>query len=155
MHLYIVAIGDRMPRWVEAGVAEYMKRLAPPFKPQWIEVPARKRPKGADVARLLETEGQRLIDATPARAHVIALERTGRTLTTHELAQALSHQMQTGGDMAFWIGGPEGLSPRCLKQAHACWSLSALTLPHPLVRVLLAEQIYRAVSIINNLPYHR
>lgn len=155
MHVHIIAIGDRMPGWVAAGFAEYAKRLPAPLRLRLTQISAGRRTKGADIARLLRVEGERLQAATPAGARVVALERTGRSVTTHDLAHMLAGHMTQGTDLAFWIGGPEGLSPECLARADERWSLSGLTLAHPVVRVVLAEQLYRAWSILNNLPYHR
>jgi len=155
MHVHIIAVGERMPRWVDTGFTEYAKRLPPALRLRLIEIPAGRRTKGADIARLVRAEGGRVIAATPARAHTIALERRGRSLDTEQLAQALAAHLQRGSDIAFWIGGPEGLAPDCLARAAERWSLSALTLAHPVARLVLAEQLYRAWSILNNLPYHR
>ncbi len=155
MQIHIIAVGDRMPAWVDAGVKEYAKRLPPSMRLRLLDVRAGRRTKGADLARLLRAEGERIVAATPPAAHVIALERTGRSLDTAELARALAAHMRAGKDVAFWIGGPEGLPSECRARAAEQWSLSALTLAHPLVRVVLAEQLYRAWSILNNLPYHR
>lgn len=155
MRLYLIAVGNRMPAWVEAGFADYAKRLPAHLRPNLIEVPAGRRAKGADIERIVRDEGERVQAATPAGARVIALERTGRVLATAQVAATLTRAQQDGTDLVFWIGGPEGLSPACLEQAHDCWSLSALTLAHPVVRVVWAEQIYRAFSIMQQLPYHR
>jgi len=155
MQVHIIAVGGRMPDWVEAGFNDYAKRLPPALRLRLVEVPAGRRTKGADLARLLRAEGERIIAATPPAAHVIALERTGRQLDTAELARALAAHMRAGTDVAFWIGGPEGLPSECRARAAEQWSLSALTLAHPLVRVVLAEQLYRAWSMLQNLPYHR
>lgn len=155
MHVHIIAVGERMPGWVDAGFREYAKRLPAHWRLQLTEIAAGRRTKGADIGRIVETEGARIVAATPAGAWTVALERTGRGVSTVELAQALEARMSQGSDIAFWIGGPEGLAPACREQARACWSLSALTLAHPVVRVVLAEQLYRAYSILQKLPYHR
>lgn len=155
MHVYIVAVGDRMPAWVDAGFKDYVKRLPPVLRLRLIEVRAGRRTKGADIARLIDAEAERLVAATPAGAHVIALERSGRRVSTAEFSGALATHMRRGTDIAFWIGGPEGLPAQCLARASEQWSLSLLTFAHPVVRVVLAEQLYRAWSITQNLPYHR
>ncbi|MDH5593228.1 MAG: 23S rRNA (pseudouridine(1915)-N(3))-methyltransferase RlmH, partial [Gammaproteobacteria bacterium] len=116
---------------------------------------AGKRGKSADVVRITEKEGQQMLAAIPKGAVVIALEVTGRQWDTPQLAQKLEQWMQDGHDVALLVGGPEGLAPECLARADAKWSLSALTMPHPLVRVVLAEQLYRAWTITRNHPYHR
>ncbi|MFP5348273.1 MAG: 23S rRNA (pseudouridine(1915)-N(3))-methyltransferase RlmH [Gammaproteobacteria bacterium] len=155
MRLYLIAVGTRMPAWVEDGFADYAKRLPPHLRPNLIEIAAGRRTKGADLERVVREEGERVLAATPADARVIALERTGRTLSTEQVAATLTRAQQDGNDLAFWIGGPEGLSVTCLQRAHEKWSLSALTLAHPVVRVVWAEQLYRAYSIQQQLPYHR
>ncbi|OGI48317.1 MAG: 23S rRNA (pseudouridine(1915)-N(3))-methyltransferase RlmH [Candidatus Muproteobacteria bacterium RBG_16_65_34] len=155
MQIHIIAVGNRMPEWVEAGFEEYAKRLPRECRLVLREIPAGKRAKGADIARVVRAEGERLLAAVPKGARVAALERTGRELDTEGLAAELKKQLARGGDLALLIGGPEGLSEESLKRADARWSLSQLTLAHPLVRVVLAEQLYRAWSIIKGLPYHR
>jgi len=119
------------------------------------EIKAGRRTKGADIARVVDAEGERLLAAVPKGSYVVALDRMGRELSTEDLAAELRARMARGGDVVLLIGGPEGLSEDCLARADARWSLSRLTLAHPLVRVVVAEQIYRAWSIINELPYHR
>lgn len=155
MKINIVAIGTRMPDWVVAGYAEYAKRLPPHCCLNLIEITAGKRGKNTDIARLLLDEGDRLLNAVPTGCRIIALERRGKPLTTQKLAQSMRAWLNDSQDIALLIGGPEGLSEPCQQSAHEIWSLSGLTMPHPLVRVLMAEQVYRAWSIINNLPYHR
>jgi 23S rRNA (pseudouridine1915-N3)-methyltransferase len=155
VRIHIVAVGTRMPGWVQAGYEDYAKRLPAQARLHLIEVPAMKRGKNADIVRLLRDEGERVRAATPAGCKVIALERTGRARSTEDLADAMRAWQRDGRDVALLIGGPEGLDPTCLSAADQLWSLSALTLPHPLVRVVLAEQLYRAWSLLHNLPYHR
>jgi 23S rRNA (pseudouridine1915-N3)-methyltransferase len=155
VQIHILAIGDRMPAWVEAGYAEYAKRLPHECRLTLHEIPAGKRGKGADLARLTREEGGRLLRAVPAGCRIVALDRTGKAWDTPELAERVNQWMRGGSDVALLIGGPEGLSPDCLKAAHERWSLSPLTFAHPVVRVVLAEQLYRAWSIISHHPYHR
>ena len=155
MRIHILAVGDRMPEWVETGYAEYAKRLPRECRLVLHEIPAGKRGKNADLARLTADEGQRLLAAVPKGARVIAFDRAGRELDTDGLAAALRTQLGRGSDLALLIGGPEGLSDECLAAADERWSLSRLTFAHPVVRVVLAEQLYRAWSIIGNKPYHR
>lgn len=155
MQIHIIAVGNRMPAWVKQAYAEYAKRMPAHARLRLHEVPAQKRSKGADLRRLLRDEGERVRAATPAGARTIALERTGRPLDTQRLAAALSDWLREGRDVAVWIGGADGLAPECLTQAQEQWSLSPLTLAHPLARVLVVEQLYRAWSIIANQPYHR
>jgi 23S rRNA (pseudouridine1915-N3)-methyltransferase len=155
MQIHIIAVGERMPEWVEAGYAEYAKRLPRECRLKLHEVPAGRRGKGADLARLTRDEGARQLAAVPAGSRIVALDRGGRELDTEGLAARLQRQMGEGADLALLIGGPEGLAEACLSAAHERWSLSRLTLAHPVVRVVLAEQLYRAWSIIGNKPYHR
>lgn len=144
-----------MPAWVNQACTEYAKRMPAHMRFRLQEVRAQKRSKGADLARLLSDEGGRVLAATPVGARTVALERTGRPLDTQGVAAALSDWLREGRDVALWIGGADGLAPECLARAHEQWSLSPLTLAHPLARVLLVEQLYRAWSIIANQPYHR
>jgi 23S rRNA (pseudouridine1915-N3)-methyltransferase len=155
MKIHILTVGDRAPAWVEAGYDEYAKRLTTPLRLVLREIKAGRRTKGADIARVVNGEGERLLAAVPKGSYVVALDRMGRELSTEDLAAELRARMARGGDVALLIGGPEGLSDDCQARADARWSLSRLTLAHPLVRVVVAEQIYRAWSIINELPYHR
>lgn len=155
MQIHLIAVGDRMPGWVEAGYREYAKRLPRECRLTLHEIPAGRRAKGTDIRRLIEQEGRRQLDAVPARARVIALDRNGQQLDTEALAAELKKQLAAGSDLALLVGGPEGLAPACRERAAATWALSRLTLAHPVVRVVLVEQLYRAWSIINNLPYHR
>lgn len=155
MLLHVVAVGTRMPAWVDAGFAEYARRFPPHCRLDLTEIPAKKRTKGVDTERILADECTRALAAIPERARIIALERRGKTRSTADLAQLLARWLESETEVAFLIGGPEGLAPPCLSRAHEQWSLSALTLPHPLVRVILAEQLYRAWSLLHNLPYHR
>jgi 23S rRNA (pseudouridine1915-N3)-methyltransferase len=143
-----------MPAWTNAGFREYAERLRGTAL-RLREVEAARRTEGADVARLLADEGKRLLAAVPKDARVIALDRIGKAITTQQIAAAMRDWRQEGRDVAFLIGGPEGLPDECLAAAGERWSLSVLTLPHPLVRLVLAEQLYRAWSILEGLPYHR
>lgn len=155
MQIHLIAVGERMPGWVEAGYREYAKRLPRECRLTLREIPAGRRTQGADLKRLIEQEGARQLAAIPAGCRVIALERGGRQMDTEQLAMELKKRLAGGQDLALLVGGPEGLAPECLKRADDKWSLSLLTLAHPVVRVVLAEQLYRAWSIINHLPYHR
>ena len=155
MRIHLIAVGERMPAWVQAGYAEYVKRLPPECSLRLVEIAPGKRTKGADVARLMAEEGNRILAAIPKGALVVALEVKGRAWSTEDLAQRLGEWMQGGRDVALLVGGPDGLDARCRERADVLWSLSPLTLPHPLVRVVLAEQIYRAHSLLRGHPYHR
>lgn len=155
MRILLIAVGERAPAWVQAGFDDYARRLPAQMRLELRMVRAGRRTKGADMARLIREEGERLLAAVPAGARIVALDREGRALSTAELAAELQAQLAKGEDLALLVGGPEGLSAECLARAHARWSLSRLTLAHALVRVVVAEQVYRAWSILNKLPYHR
>ncbi len=155
MQIHIFAIGERMPSWVDEAYREYAKRMPAHCRLTLHEVPARKRNKGADIKRLLSDEGARLLAAVPDGCKIIALERTGRPIDTRQLASTLRSWLNESRDIALLIGGPEGLSRSCIERSHEQWSLSRLTLAHSFVRVLVAEQLYRAWSIIHGRPYHR
>src|SRR3989344_5170678 len=151
MQIHIIAIGDRMPEWVETGYKEYAKRLPRECRLVLHEIPAGRRTKGADLRRVVEQEGARQLDAIPTGAR----DRGGKQLDTEALAEELKRRLAGSENLALLVGGPEGLAPACLERANERWALSKLTLAHPVVRVVLAEQLYRPWSIINNLPYHR
>jgi 23S rRNA (pseudouridine1915-N3)-methyltransferase len=155
MRLHLLAVGTRMPAWVEQGYAEYARRLPADCALQLTEIPAGKRGKGADLARLTREEGERQLAAVPKGARLVVLDVQGRAWSTAQLAQQLDAWRHDGRDVALLVGGPEGLAPDCLARAEQRWSLSPLTLPHPLVRIVVAEQLYRAWSILSNHPYHR
>lgn len=155
MRISVIAVGTRMPDWIEAGVAEYRKRLPPEIQFEIREIALAKRAKNTDLARAITQEGALMLAAIGARDTVIALDVLGKAVSTESLAAALRDWQMRGDNISLLVGGPDGLAAECLARAGQRWSLSALTLPHPLVRVLLAEQIYRAWSINNNHPYHR
>ena len=154
MKINLIAVGARMPAWVNQGFETYAERLPAEFELKLIEVASHKRLKNTDLSQLLEQESQKLLAASPTDAHLIALDRNGREFNTLELAEQLLIWRDNNQNISLLIGGPEGLSDSCLKQAKTVWSLSKLTLPHPLVRVLIAEQISRAWSIMARHPYH-
>ena len=155
MHIHLIAVGNRMPAWVSAGYAEYAKRLPRECALQLSEIPPGKRGRNADVTRIVREEGERMLAAIPKDCHVIALEVGGKAWSTPQLATQLQTWMASGRDTALLVGGPEGMDEACRARADQHWSLSTLTLPHPLVRVLLAEQLYRAWSVMSGHPYHR
>lgn len=155
MRIHLIAIGHRMPAWVQAGFEEYAARMPAESSLHLIEIAPEKRTRKADLTRIAEREADRLREATPRGANVVALDVRGRMVDTPALASRLEQWMQDGRDVALWVGGPEGLTERARAEAGWLWSLSPLTFPHPLVRVLVAEQLYRASSIIRNHPYHR
>ena len=155
MRISVVAVGTRMPAWVTQAVEEYSRRLPRELKLQWREIPLERRGPGSTAEQLREREGERMLKAIPAGDSVIALDVQGKRISTARLARQLESWQMSGSNYSLLVGGPDGLSPQCLARAGATWSLSDLTLPHPLVRVLLAEQLYRAWTITVNHPYHR
>jgi 23S rRNA (pseudouridine1915-N3)-methyltransferase len=155
MRLSIIAVGTKMPAWVEQGVAEYGRRMPRELKLEWREIPLARRGKDSRPQQLCAREGQQLLKAVPAGDRVIVLDVRGKRISTEQLAQQLESWQMSGDNYSLLIGGPDGLSSDCLERAEQRWSLSDLTLPHPLVRVLLAEQLYRAWTITVNHPYHR
>lgn len=155
MRISVIAVGTRMPVWVSQGITEYSKRLPRELKLVWREIPLARRGKEVSATQMCAAEGEQILRAISPGERVIALDVTGKRLTTGQLAQQLQGWQMSGDNYSFLIGGPDGLSPACLSRADQRWSLSDLTLPHPLVRVLLAEQLYRAWTITTNHPYHR
>jgi 23S rRNA (pseudouridine1915-N3)-methyltransferase len=155
MNIHLIAVGDKMPRWVQDGYDDYAKRLPPECCLKLVEISPGKRGKNADIARILRDEGARMQAAIPKGAKVVALEVGGRSWQTEQLAEQLDAWLGSGQDIALLVGGPEGLAEECRQRADLQWSLSPLTLPHPLVRIVLAEQLYRAWSILRGHPYHR
>lgn len=144
-----------MPAWVEQGYHEYAKRLTGNLKLELIEIPLNKRSKNADIDRLIAQECKQMLCHIQAQDHVIALEVTGKNWSTETLAENLACWQHQGHNICLLIGGPEGLHKDALARAQEQWSLSNLTLPHPLVRVVLAEQLYRSWTILARHPYHR
>ncbi len=144
-----------MPQWVETGYSEYAKRMPAGMAVKMVEISPGHRGKNADIKRAMAKEGEQMLAAIPKGDTVVALEVTGKPWSTEQLADKLGGWRQEGNNLSLLIGGPDGLHPDCLSRAAAKWSLSNLTLPHPLVRVVLSEQLYRAWSILQNHPYHR
>ncbi|MBA2653823.1 MAG: 23S rRNA (pseudouridine(1915)-N(3))-methyltransferase RlmH [Gammaproteobacteria bacterium] len=144
-----------MPKWIEEGFNEYARRMPPDFKLELIELPALKRGNASDVTRAVRQEGEQMLAAIPPSSFVIALDVKGQQWDTPQLASHLQQWREQGQSISLLIGGPEGLTQSCLDRANKKWSLSLLTFPHPLVRVIVAEQLYRAWSILSHHPYHR
>ena len=151
----LIACGNKMPSWVDEAVKEYVKRLREYVNLSIIEIPLLKRTKSGDLTRILEKESALIIDAIPNAARVIAMEIEGESFSSEKLATKFEMITQVNSHICFLIGGPEGLSANTLARCDERWSLSSLTLPHPMVRIILFEAIYRAWSIINNHPYHK
>lgn len=155
MKAKLIAVGEKAPAWVTEGFSEYQKRLSHWLPLELVEVAPGLRGKGRDAARATADEGVRVLAALPRQAQVVALDGRGRPWSSEQLAQRLEHWRQQGRDLAFVIGGPEGHAADVLAAASESWSLGPLTLPHMLVRLVLAEQLYRAASLLANHPYHR
>ena len=155
MDLTVAAVGTRMPAWVQEGWAEYARRFPRGISLKVREIALAKRGNNADVAVLQKAEAESLLAAVPDRHLVVALDERGKQWSTRELAAQLENWMRDEHGVCFLVGGPDGLHDACRDRASAVWSLGRLTLPHPLVRVLLAEQLYRAWTITQNHPYHR
>ena len=153
MRVRVIAVGTRMPSWVRDGTGEYLKRLD--SRVSLTEIPPASRSASGNTDKAVAAEGTRLLAAVTAQDYVVALDERGRELTTRELAGFLEARMRDGRDLALLIGGADGLAPAVRARADFTWSLSRLTLPHALVRVVLAEQLYRAHTILGNHPYHR
>ena len=155
MRIRIIAVGTKMPAWVETGYAEYAKRMPRDCVVELVELPLAQRGKNTDIARAMEMEGEEMLAAIGKGEQVIALDVKGKPWSTEQLAEHMANWRMSGNNYCLLIGGPDGLAPQCLAQAHVRWSLSALTLPHPLVRIVVIEQLYRACSILQNHPYHK
>ncbi|MDF2179336.1 23S rRNA (pseudouridine(1915)-N(3))-methyltransferase RlmH [Aliiglaciecola sp. CAU 1673] len=155
MRMQLVAVGTKMPAWVEQGYQEYARRFPPDMPLQLTEIGAGKRGRNADIARILQKEGEQMLAAIPKGNRIVTLEVSGRPWTTEQLATEMQKWQMDGRDVSLLVGGPEGLAPQCIDASEQKWSLSALTLPHPLVRIVLAESLYRAWSVNSNHPYHR
>ena len=155
MRARLIAVGERMPGWVAEGFSEYAKRLSRDLPLELVEIKPGARGKGRDHARAVEHEGAALLAALPRNAHVVALDDRGVAWSSEQLAKQLTDWRMAGRDLAFLIGGPDGHARAVLQRADQRWSLGPLTLPHMLVRLVVAEQLYRAVTILNGHPYHR
>jgi len=155
MRLQLLAIGQRMPEWVATGFAEYAGRMPRDMALTLQALPNPARSRALDTSTLRRVEGQALLAAVPGQALVVALDEGGDVVDTRAIAGRLARWQQSGRDVALVIGGAAGLDDAVRERADWVWSLSPLTFPHMLVRVLVAEQLYRAWSLLNNHPYHR
>ena len=155
MKFILAAVGTKMPGWVSEGYAEFAKRMPRELPLELIEVKAEPRNEGKPVEALMAAEAQRLRAALPARCRKVVLDEHGGELTTRKLAERIEHWMAEGDDVVFLVGGPDGLDPTLKAEGSEQLRISGLTLPHALVRVLLAEALYRAVSVLRGHPYHR
>ena len=154
MRLLVVAAGTKLPEWVDTGFEEYAGRLTRDYRLELKEIALGQRSSGP-ATQAITKEGEKMLAAIPAGAYVVAMQVGGRNLSSEQLAQFVQARAQEGRDVVFCIGGPEGLAPEVDARADFKWSLSGLTLPHALARVVLAEALYRAVTIIKGHPYHR
>ncbi len=155
MRIRLITASNKQPRWVTDGYAHYAQRLDRRCALELVEVPLARHRASAPVERAVEDEGHRMLRHVPAGAHVVALERDGRAWSTERLAARLEDWLMAGAPVCLLVGGPDGLGSACSSRATERWSLSALTLPHGLVRVVVAEALYRADSLLRGHPYHR
>ena len=155
MLITVIAVGTKMPAWVKTGCQEYIKRLPRDWQFKFVELPIGTRSKNSSTQAAIAQEGKKMLAAIDAKDFVIALEVKANNWSTEQLASKIGRWRDEGFNITILIGGPDGLAAACVQRANVSWSLSALTLPHPLDRVLLAEQIYRAYSILQNHPYHK
>ena len=154
MKLNIISVGHKMPDWVETACAEYLKRMPRELTTEIIEIKPDKRASGKNSEVVQEAEAKRILEAV-GKSYLIALDEHGQEVTTSQLAIKMQHWQTLGRDVALIIGGADGLHNSIKQQADWLWSLSKLTMPHGMVRVLLTEQLYRAHTVIQNHPYHR
>lgn len=155
MQIQLIAVGERMPGWVQSGFQEYAKRLPKECRLVLREIAPAIRGKSGSPPQWRQAEGERMLSALTVSDHAVALDVAGRPWSTEQLASGLERWLASARRVSLLIGGPDGLSEDCLLRADERWSLSALTFPHPLVRVIVAEQIYRAWSRLQGHPYHR
>jgi len=155
MKLLILAVGNKMPEWITSGFNEYSKRMPREATIALIEIKPEPRTTGKTVAQIMEAEAQRIENALPKDVTRVVLDERGAHLTTKQMSQKMSDWLGGGRDVAFIIGGADGLHESVRNGAQQLLALSAMTLPHGMVRVLLAEQLYRAYSLLHNHPYHR
>jgi 23S rRNA (pseudouridine1915-N3)-methyltransferase len=155
MKCRLIAAGTRLPDWVNSGYLEYQKRLRSPLEMELHEITVATRRAGEGPERAVRREGVGMLAAIGRDDYVVALEIAGRSMSTEQLSVWLAERLRDGRPLTLLIGGPDGLAPQCLDRADQRWSLSPLTLPHALVRVVVAEQIYRAMSLLAGHPYHR
>jgi len=155
MKIQLIAVGTKMPDWVEKGYQEYARRFPKELQLELLEINAGKRGKNADIKRILKKEGELTLAAIPKGNKIVTLEVTGKAWTTEQLANEMTGWQREARNISLLIGGPEGLAPECIENSEQRWSLSALTLPHPIVRIIVAESLYRAYTLTINHPYHR
>lgn len=155
MRLQLICVGTQCPRWINEGFTTYWQRLALPFKAELIEINTAKRSKAKSLETIKQQEADTILAAIPKRSHLVVLDERGQSWNTQQLAVHMQTWLESGNPTTLVIGGPDGLASNVLAHAKQVWSMSNLTFPHPLVRVMVAEQLYRAQSILANHPYHR
>lgn len=155
MVINLIAVGTRCSPWAERGFQDYQKRLPVECKLNLMTIPLSKRSKNSEISKNIAEEEKKILAAVPKRSRIIALDVQGQMWNTQQLAQSLQQWQLERQDISLLIGGPDGLSVACIKKAERIWSLSPLTLPHALVRIVVAEQLYRAWSLLTHHPYHR
>ena len=155
LKITVITMGDKMPAWVEQAAKEYSKRLKDGVTLSIVEIPLIKRGKSTDISRIMEKEMILMNAAIPSNAHMIALDVAGESFSSEQLAKKIARLQQITSHLCFLIGGPEGLSSALIERSSERWSLSKLTLPHTLVRIVLLEALYRAWSILHHHPYHK
>ena len=155
MKIRLIAVGSKMPGWVEEGWHEYARRLPGEMPLELVEIPLTRRSKNADITRMIRQEGEAMLAKVQPGERIVTLEVQGRAWSTEQLARELERWRLEARNVNLMVGGPEGLAPEVSARSEQRWSLSALTLPHPLVRILVGEQIYRAWTVLSGHPYHK
>lgn len=155
MRIRLIAVGSKMPGWVEEGWREYIKRLPADVQLELVEIPLVTRRKNADIKRLIDQEGDAMLAKVSPGERIVTLEVTGKAWSSEQLAAELERWKLDARTVNLMIGGPEGLAPQVQARSEQQWSLSPLTLPHPLVRIVVGEQLYRACTILSGHPYHK
>lgn len=155
MRIRLLTITHKSPKWIQEGYLEYAKRLPTSCALELVEIAAEKRTDNADLKRIADREGEKMLAAIKQDDYVVALDVKGKAWSTEQLSKKLAQWLPSGRNVALLVGGPEGLAPACLQKAHEKWSLSPLTFPHIIVKLIVAEQMYRAWSMLQGHPYHR
>ena len=155
LKITILSVGEKMPSWVNESTQSYLQRIRGNTSVSLLEISAKKRGKNADISRVLQQEGEAILKQLSNDTHLVCLDRLGKAYDSHGVAAKITDWQQQGQPVAFAIGGPEGLDPAVMQRANETWTMSKMTFTHHVARVMLAEQLYRAWSITEGLPYHR
>lgn len=155
MKIHLLAVGKKMPEWINTGFSEFSKRLPPELQINLLEITPSIRKKSTPIEKNIKEEGKRIQSAIPTNSKLIILDEKGKSFSSVELSKKMEKWLPQGQDISIIIGGTDGIDDQIKKQANETWSLSAFTYPHALVRVIIAEQLYRAWSILKGHPYHR